>query len=138
GHADAHTTRRADSSVTGRRNLHAPSSPGAGGAADRRCCGPPRGARRRHPLHAGSLAHSLPMTRAPDKSILDSQFTLDTIVDVDVLMARREAAARAALESFECIRGIRYGKMTDETLNIFPPRRHDASAPVQIFIHGGF
>jgi arylformamidase len=69
---------------------------------------------------------------------LDAEFTLDSIGDLNAVVARRKAAAMAADEEYPSIRAIPYGDGAAETLHLFLPRSAAARASVQMFIHGGF
>jgi arylformamidase len=69
---------------------------------------------------------------------LDAEFTLDTIRDLDVLLARRAAAAATAYTQFPAIRALPYGPGAGETFHLFLPLSASGLAPVEIFIHGGF
>ena len=69
---------------------------------------------------------------------LDAEFTLDSIRDLDAVLARRKAAAAVADAEFKSVRAIPYGTGPAETLHLFLPSPAAASVPVQMFIHGGF
>lgn len=69
---------------------------------------------------------------------LDAEFTLDTVRDLDALVARRAATAATAYAQFPVIRAIPYGPSPGETFHLFPPLSAGGLAPVEIFIHGGF
>jgi arylformamidase len=69
---------------------------------------------------------------------LDAEFTLDSIRDLDAVVARRKAAAAAADAEYQSIRAIPYGTHPAETLHLYLPRPAAAPAPVEMFIHGGF
>ena len=49
---------------------------------------------------------------------LDAEFTLDTISDLDVLLARRAAAAATAYTQFPAIRALPYGPGAGETFHL--------------------
>ena len=68
----------------------------------------------------------------------DAQFKLDSISDLEAVMERRTKAAEVGLATFEVRQYIPYGARPEETLNLFPARRAQGLAPVQVFIHGGF
>jgi arylformamidase len=72
------------------------------------------------------------------QALLDAQFTLDTIRDLEAVRARRRAAAEEGLRRFEVRRDLPYGAHPAETLNIFPAKGSTGPAPVLVFIHGGF
>jgi arylformamidase len=78
--------------------------------------------------------------RYPSRAALDSEFTLDSIPDLDALRARRDRAAQVGLAEFPPVGPLSYGADPDETLLLF--RAHDpaaaGNAPAQLFIHGGF
>jgi arylformamidase len=67
---------------------------------------------------------------------LDAQMTLDSVADLDAIIARRTAAAASAAAAFSFRRDIPYGDHPDEKLTILPAA--DPGAPALIFIHGGF
>jgi arylformamidase len=69
---------------------------------------------------------------------LDVEFTLDSIPDLEGVIARRARAAQAGLSAFKVHRDIRYGTRAEETLNLFPAEHFSLPAPVHVFIHGGF
>lgn len=69
---------------------------------------------------------------------MDSEFSLDRVVGLDALFARRSAAAEEALQRFTGQRGLAYGPGSAERLNVFPAQGGVGRAPVQVFIHGGF
>jgi arylformamidase len=71
-------------------------------------------------------------------ALLDAQFTLDTISDLEAVRARRSAAADQGLRRFEVRRDVPYGPHPAEKLNIFPAQGNTGPAPVLVFIHGGF
>ncbi len=66
---------------------------------------------------------------------MDADMSLDNVVDLAGIFARREAAAKEVLATFEVRRAVRYGPGPGETLNVFPA---GPGAPVMVFIHGGF
>lgn len=72
-----------------------------------------------------------------DKAALDAQFVLAGVDDLDALFARRQRAADAAMRRYQARRGLAYGALPEERLDVYAPDRADR-APVQIFIHGGF
>lgn len=74
----------------------------------------------------------------PDQASLDAQFTLDSIRNVDELMARRLALSAAARDKVRNRLKIPYGDGPDATLDLFYPEQAAGPAPVLIFIHGGF
>lgn len=74
--------------------------------------------------------------RTDEQRALDAEFTLDTIADLPAVRARREDAARSADQRFKSIRDIPYGDDPAQTLDLYPAAQ--SSAPVQIFVHGGF
>ncbi|MDF2809004.1 MAG: alpha/beta hydrolase [Microvirga sp.] len=69
---------------------------------------------------------------------LDSAFTLDSIPDLESVVARRARAAQEGLAAFKAVRNIRYGTRAEETLNLFPAQGVSGPSPVHVFIHGGF
>src|SRR5262249_22820032 len=69
---------------------------------------------------------------------LDAEFTLDSIGDLDAVVARRMAAAAAADGGFKASRAIPYGARAAETMHLSLPDPAAGPAPVQMFIHGGF
>ena len=69
---------------------------------------------------------------------MDSQFSLDSVIGLDEVFARRSNAAKDALTRYRHARGISYGDRPGQTLNIFYPETGATPAPVQFFIHGGF
>ncbi|PQO23133.1 hypothetical protein C2I36_09640 [Rhodobacteraceae bacterium WD3A24] len=66
---------------------------------------------------------------------MDREMSLDDVIGLEALFARRAEAAETALRSFAPRRGVAYGPGRGETLNIFPAGE---GAPVMVFIHGGF
>jgi arylformamidase len=73
-----------------------------------------------------------------DKAVLDEQFSLDRIANLEGVFARRTQTSQAAREKFEMLGAIAYGPHPDHRLNIFPARGAIGPAPVQVYIHGGF
>lgn len=69
---------------------------------------------------------------------MDSQFSLDTITNLDALFDERARRSQQTLGLSEVHRGLVYGEGPGRTLNIFPARSGDALAPVHVYIHGGF
>ena len=69
---------------------------------------------------------------------LDAEFTLDSVTDLDAVLARRAAAARQAYAEFPVTRAIPYGPGPGQTFHLFLPEPGGAPAPVLVFIHGGF
>jgi arylformamidase len=69
---------------------------------------------------------------------LDAQFTLDTIADLPALFARRLQASARTRATLLHRRAVPYGPGPDETLDVFPAVGSRGSAPIQLFIHGGF
>lgn len=69
---------------------------------------------------------------------MDSEFSLDSVIGLEALFARRSAAAQDALGRFEVQRGLAYGPLPAERLNVFAARGGGARVPVQVFLHGGF
>ncbi len=65
-------------------------------------------------------------------------FTLDSIADLDAVMARRTAASSAAAAAFRCVRRIPYGSAAAETFDLYPATSANEAAPVLVFVHGGF
>jgi arylformamidase len=78
------------------------------------------------------------MSVSQQRARLDAEFKLDRIADLDALFRRRAKAAEAAFERFEAKRDVRYGPRPEETLILFPATGASGSAPVQVFVHGGF
>lgn len=78
---------------------------------------------------------AIPIERNP---ALDSEFTLDSIADLESVRARRARASRDALAAFDPLLDVAYGDGPDETLILFRPPAAGAPPPVQVFIHGGF
>lgn len=73
-----------------------------------------------------------------DQASLEAQFTLDMVPDLEGTFARRLRASAAARERYPCRLGVAYGDGPAETLDIFPAAAGSGSAPVLVFIHGGF
>ncbi|WP_116083468.1 alpha/beta hydrolase [Tropicimonas sp. IMCC34011] len=70
---------------------------------------------------------------------MDRAFSLDDVDDLDGLFARRQNAATKATEEGQPERGVAYGSLPGEQLNLFRPAPGTgAKAPVLVFIHGGF
>jgi arylformamidase len=76
--------------------------------------------------------------RHADRAALDRDLTLDSIGDLEVLRARRTAAAADGAAAFPPRGPIAYGPGPGETLLLVPPTLVSGPAPVQVFIHGGF
>ena len=72
-----------------------------------------------------------------DRASLDAQFVLSGADDLDALFARRQRAAEAARNRYRSARGLAYGRLPGETLDVYMPEGADG-APVLFFIHGGF
>ena len=72
------------------------------------------------------------------QSELDAEFTLDSVTDLDAVVARRAAAAQQAYLQFPVKRAIPYGPGAGQTFHLFSPDKADAPAPILVFIHGGF
>ena len=60
-----------------------------------------------------------------------------TVQNLDERLAASAAASAAARARLDCVLDVRYGPGKKETLDIFPAAG-SGSAPVQIFIHGGY
>ena len=69
---------------------------------------------------------------------LDAEFTLDSVTDLDAVLARRATAAQQAYTQFPVTRAIPYGPGPGQTFHLFLPEPGGAPAPVLVFIHGGF
>ena len=69
---------------------------------------------------------------------LDAEFTLDSVADLDAVLARRAAAAQQAYAQFPVTRAIPYGPGAGQTFHLFWPGTAGALAPVLVFVHGGF
>lgn len=65
-------------------------------------------------------------------------FTLDSITDLDAVRQRRARAAAQAAAAFSCRRGLAYGPLPAQTLDLYPATTLSGPAPVLLFIHGGF
>lgn len=72
-----------------------------------------------------------------DQAGLDAQFVLSGADDIAALFARRQRAAEAARNRYRSARGLVYGGLPGETLDVYRPEGADG-APVLLFIHGGF
>src|SRR5262249_40089919 len=68
---------------------------------------------------------------------LDAQFTLDTVPDLEALLARRLAASARVRATLPHRLTVPYGPGANETLDVFPALQ-GGLAPIQLFIHGGF
>ncbi len=80
-----------------------------------------------------------------DQAALDAQFRLTGVGDLEATMARRLAMSAAARTTVRNILNVPYGPGPSATLDLFLPAepasagsRRSASAPVLMFIHGGF
>ena len=65
-------------------------------------------------------------------------FTLDSIANLDAVMQRRALAAKTASARYTCQRAMPYGPDPDHTLDFYPAAGGASSAPLLMFIHGGF
>lgn len=73
-----------------------------------------------------------------NQSALDAEFTLDSVADLDAILARRALAAQSAYAQFAVQRSIPYGPDAEQTFHLFLPPTPTGPVPVLIFIHGGF
>ena len=70
---------------------------------------------------------------------LDAEFTLDSVTDLDAVLARRAAAAQQAYAQFPVTRAIPYGPGVGQTFHLFSPgAAAGALVQVLVFVHGGF
>lgn len=67
---------------------------------------------------------------------IDAEYNLEAVLDMSRYAAWFEATSQQARSTLDSRLAVRYGPTLDETLDIFPARR--ASAPVLVFIHGGW
>lgn len=81
----------------------------------------------------------MPIPRDPrPQALLDAQFSLDGIADLDAVRARRTAAAEAGWRRFEVRPDLPYGPGPARTLHLFPAQGSAGPSPVLLFVHGGF
>lgn len=77
-----------------------------------------------------------------DQAELDRQYSPSSCIeDINVFLAQysqqSETAKADSLADGTCTAGLRYGTGAEETLDLFVPKDAD-SAPLHVFIHGGY
>ena len=78
-----------------------------------------------------------PVFREYDQAALDAEYNnREKVKDSADWLARCAIASAEARASLECRLDLAYGAHPGETLDVFPART--ASAPVHVFVHGGY
>lgn len=77
-----------------------------------------------------------------DQAELDREYSPSSCVDdinvfLDMYVKQSETAKATALDNGTCIPDRRFGTGAEETLDLFVPE-HAESAPLHVFIHGGY
>lgn len=70
-------------------------------------------------------------------AVMDQDFSLDGVPDLEALFTRRKAAAAAAMARYPGTR-VRYGTGSAQGMTLIGPAGTKGPVPVQMFVHGGF